>query len=389
MNFSFLENQIESPAKIKVIGVGGGGGNAINNMINYNLTGVDFISANTDLQALQQSKSPIIIQLGEELTRGRGAGAMPQVGREAAIESSDKIKAVLEGADMVFIAAGFGGGTGTGSSPVIAKICKDLGILTIVVGTKPFSFEGKKRTKNAEDVICELRDIADTVIVISNDRLRGIAGRKEPMISTFRKADDILHHSVKGITDLLMVPGLVNLDFADVRTIMSKPGVAIIGIGIAEGDNRAKEAAERAISHPLLEDVSIIGAKGLLLNITSTNDITMDETSEACERIYNEVGDDSEIIWGHSFDERLKNEIRVTVIATGIKPPSYMTSPKPKVAEGSGKLRDLRPEDYMNPSPVVRTIPYKKAVGETIQSDKVHKGQNNSDNLDIPTYLRR
>ncbi|MBF0226491.1 MAG: cell division protein FtsZ [Desulfobacterales bacterium] len=391
MSFSYVENETKSPAKIKVIGVGGGGGNAINNMIESNLIGVDFIAANTDAQALGASKAQFKIQLGEKLTKGRGAGANPQTGKDAALESADNIRATLSGADMVFIAAGFGGGTGTGASPVIAKICREIGALTVVVGTKPFSFEAKKRTKQADDGIYELRESADAVIIIPNDRLKGLALQKARLIDMFLKADEILHHSVKGITDLLMIPGLVNLDFADVKTAMSKSGMAIMGIGIASGENRAIEASERAISHPLLEDISINGAKGVLMNITSTSGITMDETTEACERIHKEVGDDAEIIWGHSFDESMGEEIRVTVVATGIVPPSGMRQAKPKEVGCRGVVRDLTPADYMKPSATIHHNTHKKAVGESISSgNRMMRGQTmDNEDFDIPTFLRK
>ncbi len=316
MSFSYVETN--ASAKIKVIGVGGAGGNAVNNMIDAKLQGVKFIAANTDAQALEQSKAEVRIQLGRELTEGLGAGADPNVGREAALESMDEIREALEDSHMVFITAGFGGGTGTGAAPVIAEICKDLGVLTVAVASKPFSFEGKKREKQAMEGLEKLQDITDTVIVIPNDRLRGIAPKGARMVDMFIKADEILHHSVKGITDLIMMPGLVNLDFADVKTTMRKAGKALMGIGVASGENRATEAAEKAISHPLLEDISISGAKGVLLNITSSSDLSMDEMTEASDRIYQEVGEDAEIIWGQTFDEALGDEIRITVIATGI-----------------------------------------------------------------------
>jgi cell division protein FtsZ len=316
MNFSYVENK--ASAKIKVIGVGGAGGNAVNNMINANLQGVKFIVANTDAQALETSNAEIKIQLGKSLTEGLGAGADPNIGREAALESIDEIREALEGSHMVFITAGFGGGTGTGAAPVIAEVCKELGILTVAVASKPFSFEGKKRERQALDGLDKLHGITDTVITIPNDRLRGIAPKGARMVDMFIKADEILHHSVKGITDLIMMPGHVNLDFADVKTTMQKAGKALMGIGIASGENRATEAAEKAISHPLLEDISISGAKGVLMNITSSSDLTLDEMTEASDRIYQEVGDDAEIIWGQTFDETLGDEIRITVIATGI-----------------------------------------------------------------------
>ncbi|MBW1892957.1 MAG: cell division protein FtsZ [Deltaproteobacteria bacterium] len=392
MNFTYVEN--ESSAKIKVIGIGGAGGNAINNMVDSNLLGVEFIAANTDAQALDISKAPTKIQIGAKLTEGLGAGANPNIGRDAAIENTDAIKKALEGSHMVFLTAGFGGGTGTGATPVIAEICKEFGALTVAVISKPFSFEGKKRAKQAEEGIDNLKDVADTVITIPNDRLRGIAPKNAKMLEMFKKADEILHHSVKGITDLIMVPGLVNLDFADVRTTMSKAGMALMGIGIASGENRATEAAERAISHPLLEDFSISGAKGVLMNITCTSEMTLDEMTEASDRIHEEVGDDAEIIWGQAIDENLGDEMRVTVIATGID--SKKESIKQQRQDAGilrGKVRDITAEDLRSASAFEEPtfIRQKEAVGES--GGATYKGFKgvvlDNDDLDVPTFLRR
>jgi cell division protein FtsZ len=373
-------------------------------MIASNLQGVKFIAANTDAQALEVSNAPVKLQLGHKLTEGLGAGANPEVGRQAAMENAEAIKEALGDSHMVFITAGFGGGTGTGASSVIAEICKELGALTVAVVTRPFSFEGKKRSRQAEEGIEGLKNVADTVITIPNDRLRGLASKNATLIDMFKKADEVLLHSVKGITDLIMMPGLVNLDFADVRTTMSKSGMAIMGIGIAEGDNRAVEAAERAISHPLLEDISISGAKGVLMNITSTSSLTMEEMTEASDRIYNEVGDEAEIIWGTVVDETLGDELRVTVIATGIDSGTGTTvtqrthrsatsepaSPEPPLR---GKVRDITPADleyavnYDEPTFIRR----KEAVGEGRgASYRGYKGLviDNND-LDVPTFLRK
>ncbi|MFA9497704.1 MAG: cell division protein FtsZ [Deltaproteobacteria bacterium] len=390
MTFTLVEN--DNYAKIKVIGVGGAGGNAINNMIDSELHGVKFIAANTDSQSLETSKATVKIQIGEQLTQGLGAGANPQIGREAALENSEAIKRVLEGSHMVFITAGFGGGTGTGAAPVIAEICKENDVLTVAVVTKPFSFEGGKRAKQAEEGINVLKKVADTVITIPNDRLRGLASKNARMIDMFKKADEVLLHSVKGITDLIMIPGLINLDFADVKTIMSKAGMAIMGIGIARGDNRAIEAAERAISHPLLEDISISGAKGVLMNITSNSDLTMEEMTEASDRIYNEVGKDAEIIWGTAVEDSIGDEMRVTVIATGIDSGSEAEIKN----ELRGKVRDITADDlndavdYDEPTFIRR----KHAVGES--SGGTYRGYkgiviDNTDlsDLDVPTFLRK
>lgn len=359
MTFSYVEN--DNSAKIKVIGVGGAGGNAVNNMIDAKLCGVKFIVANTDAQALETSNAEVKIQLGSALTEGLGAGANPNVGREAALESMDEIRDALADSHMVFITAGFGGGTGTGAAPIIAEICKDLGILTVAVASKPFSFEGKKREKAALEGLDKLHGITDTVITIPNDRLRGIAPKGARMVDMFIKADEILHHSVKGITDLIMMPGHVNLDFADVKTTMQKAGKALMGIGIASGENRATEAAEKAISHPLLEDISISGAKGVLMNITSSSDLTLDEMTEASDRIYQEVGDDAEIIWGQTFDEDLGDEMRITVIATGID------QEEPQLAENMHRF-DPKPQQPIAAQPAYTNQQYSTPAQETVNN---------------------
>ena len=390
--FTYVEN--DKTAKIKVIGVGGAGGNAINNMIAGKLQGVKFICANTDAQALEVSKAEIKLQLGEKLTEGLGAGANPNIGSDAALENRDAIRKLLENSHMVFITAGFGGGTGTGAAPVIAEICKEIGALTVAVVTKPFSFEGKKRTRQAEEGIETLKQVADTVITIPNDRLRALASKNAKMIEMFKKADEILLHSVKGITDLIMMPGLVNLDFADVRTTMSRAGLAIMGIGVSRGENRAIEAAERAISHPLLEDIAISGAKGVLMNITCNSELTMEEMTEASERIYNEVGENADIIWGAVVDDSMDDEMSVTVIATGIGEKEDKAKPD-NVMEHSfrGRVRDIVPSDlenivdYDEPTFIRR----KEAVGESGgASYRGYKGIviDNSD-LEVPTFLRR
>jgi cell division protein FtsZ len=390
--FSIVDN--ESSAKIKVIGVGGAGGNAVNNMIASNLVGVKFIAANTDAQALEKSMAAVRIQLGEKLTQGLGAGAIPQIGREAAMENEEAIRKSLEDSHMVFITAGFGGGTGTGAAPVIAKICKELGALTVAVVTKPFSFEGKKRMKQAEDGILELKKHADTVITIPNDRLRGLASKNARALEMFLKADEVLLHSVKGITDLIMVPGLVNLDFADVKTTMSKAGMAIMGIGIGNGENRAVEAAERAISHPLLEDVSIAGARGVLMNITCNSDLTMEEMTEASDRIYKEVGEEADIIWGTAIDDSLGNDMRVTVIATGIGgADEEIKTEKEEKPVLRGKVRSLTIEDMKNASIYDEPtfIRRQQASGESGGATyRGYKGLiiDNGD-LDVPTFLRK
>lgn len=392
--FTYVDS--EKSAKIKVVGVGGAGGNAINNMIASKLQGVKFIVANTDAQSLEISKAPIKLQLGEKLTQGLGAGANPQIGRDAAIENSDMIRNTLDESHMVFITAGFGGGTGTGATPVIAKICKDLGVLTVAVVTKPFSFEGKKRLKQAEEGINELKKSVDTVITIPNDRLRGLAPKSAKMVEMFRRADEVLLHSVKGISDLIMMPGLVNLDFADVKTIMSKAGMAIMGIGKANGGNRATEAAELAIAHPLLEDASISGAKGVLINITCSSDLTMEEMTEASERIYNEVGTNAEIIWGTVIDDSLGEEMRVTVIATGIgSGPESSISEKRIESSKSSNVMDFPftnahtdAVDLDKPTFIRNEEESSHQAGGSIQK-KLKKMAGGSDDLDVPAFLRK
>ena len=392
--FTYVDQ--EKSAKIKVIGVGGAGGNAVNNMIASNLQGVKFIAANTDSQALEISRAPVKIQMGEKLTEGLGAGANPQIGRDAALESEEALREALSDSHMVFITAGFGGGTGTGAAPVIAEICKDMGALTVAVVTKPFAFEGKKRTKLADDGLDSLKMVVDTAITIPNDRLRGLAPKNAKLMEMFLRADEILLHSVKGITDLIMMPGLVNLDFADVKTTMSKAGMAIMGIGIATGENRAVEASERAMSHPLLEDIPIAGAKGVLMNITSNSDMEFEEVAEASERIHAEVGDDADIFWGTSIDDSLGDEMRVTVLATGIGAEERQTEIVSNAVELQlrGKVRDITPDDlerdivdYEEPT----FIRQQRAVGESNGAVyRGHQGLSAEDSeLDVPTFLRR
>jgi len=388
MMFSFVEN--EKSAKIKVIGVGGAGGNAVNNMIDARLQGVKFIAINTDAQDLEASRAPIKIQIGEKLTEGLGAGANPEIGRQAALESVDTMRSSLQDSHMIFITAGLGGGTGTGAAPVIAEACKDAGALTVAVVTKPFGFEGKKRTRQAEAGLETLKSMADTVIVIPNDRLRGLASRNATALEMFKKADEVLLHAVRGITDLIMMPGLVNLDFSDVRTTMSKAGLAIMGTGVASGENRAVEAAERAISHPLLEGVSIAGARGVLMNITCGPELTMAEMTEASDRIHSEVGDDADIIWGAVLDDSIENEFRVTVIATGIGTKEEEDKvPTP----GKGKVRDITKADLARAVDLDEPtfIRQEKAVGESGGAQyRSYRGIIlDGNDLETPTFMRR
>jgi len=308
-------------AKIKVIGIGGGGGNAINTMMEQGLDGVDFIAANTDLQALRLNLAASKIQIGRELTKGLGAGANPEVGRNAALEDQKTIVEHLEGADMVFITAGMGGGTGTGGAPIIAKIAKEMGALTVGVVTKPFTFEGRQRNSQADRGIAELREAVDTLITIPNEKLLGVVGHDVTVIDAFKKADEVLFQAVKGISDLITVHGLVNLDFADVRTVMNEMGMALMGTGIGSGESRAIDAATKAISSPLLEDTTIKGATGILINITGGPDMTLFEISEASKIIQQEADDNANILFGAVINEEMRGEMRVTVIATGFNKP--------------------------------------------------------------------
>lgn len=315
-----LDFEMDTLAQIKVIGVGGGGSNAVNRMIDSGVMGVEFICANTDAQALNQSKAKLKLQIGEKLTRGLGAGANPEIGKKAAEESREALENALRGADMVFVTAGMGGGTGTGAAPIIAEIAKELGALTVGVVTKPFKFEGKKRALQAESGIAALKEKVDTLIVIPNDRLLEIVDKNTPMIEAFKEADDVLRQGVQGISDLIAVPGLINLDFADVKTIMLEKGSALMGIGIASGENRAAEAARKAIMSPLLE-TSIEGAKGVLMNITGGTNLSLYEVNEAAEIVQQASDPEVNMIFGAVINENLKDEILVTVIATGFDEP--------------------------------------------------------------------
>ena len=318
MEFS-IDNNINEGAVIKVIGVGGGGGNAINRMIEENVKGVEFIASNTDVQALKNSKAETVIQLGPKYTRGLGAGSQPEVGQKSAEESEQAIRDALEGADMVFITAGMGGGTGTGAAPIVAKIAKDLGALTVGVVTRPFSFEGPKRGRFAAEGISALKENVDTLLIISNNRLLEVVDKKTPMLEAFREADNVLRQGVQGISDLITAPGYVNLDFADVKTVMANQGTALMGIGVASGEDRVVEATKKAISSPLLE-TSIDGAEQVLLNITGGLDMTLFEAQDASDIVASAATGDVNIILGTSISEELGDEIRVTVIATGIDP---------------------------------------------------------------------
>ena len=395
-----LVEHVQLGARIKVIGVGGGGGNAVNTMIAGKLTGVDFIVANTDAQALEANRATVKIQLGEQITKGLGAGANPEIGRRAAMEDEAKLREYLAGADMIFITAGMGGGTGTGGAPVIAKIAHEIGALTVGVVTKPFMFEGKKRMCQADEGIHDLKASVDTLIVIPNQRLLSIAARTTTMLEAFHKADDILLQAVRGISDLIMTPGLINLDFADVRTVMAEMGLALMGAATASGENRAIEAAQKAISSPLLEDISIHGARGLLINITGGPDLGLHEVNEAATMIQEEAHDDANIIFGAVIDERMKDEIRVTVIATGFGEKEERRQPiNSLAAAAAAAAANNRGKKVVHLGTIVDdleapTWQRRKASGEEVEPVPVEKAavqfsKEDDDRFDIPTFLRR
>lgn len=379
--FELTEVCNENSAKIKVIGVGGGGGNAVNTMISCSLRGVDFMIANTDVQALGASASPVKIQIGAEMTKGLGAGSNPEVGKKSALESRDQLREYLDGADMIFVTAGLGGGTGTGAAPVIAEIARECNALTVAVVTKPFQFEGKKRNMQAEEGIALLRDTVDTLIVVPNQRLLSLGGRNLSLLEAFKKADDILYQAVKGISDLIIVPGLINLDFADVKNVMSNMGMALMGTGVASGENRAVEAAQRAISSPLLEDNTIQGAHGILLSITGGPEMSLYEVNEASTLIQAEAHEDANIIFGTVIDESMGDEIRITVIATG-----FDDAMKGKLASDNvTHMGGFRREDLSTPA-------FMRRERTRDNANVVTMGINDEDedvDIEIPTFLRR
>jgi cell division protein FtsZ len=357
----FIDEPPITGARIKVIGVGGGGGNAVNHMIAAGIKGVEFIVANTDVQALNKSNASIKIQLGTNLTRGLGAGADPQIGRQAAIEDTEKIMDVLEGSDMVFVTTGLGGGTGTGAAPVIAALAIELNALTVAVVTKPFSVEGKKRMRQAEEGLAEMRGCVDTIITIPNSRLKDVE-EKISVMDAFRRADDILLHAVQGISDLITVPGIINLDFADIKSVMQGMGVALMGIGYAKGEGASVAAMKSAIESKLLEENTIRGARGALINITGSKDMPLDEIEDAISLINEEADDDANIIFGTVFDENLKDEVKVTVIATGFDNQIYAANPVVEQQPAGNYI----PKPAFSP-PDVRT----------------------EEDIDVPTFIRR
>jgi cell division protein FtsZ len=358
-------------ARIKVIGIGGGGGNAVNRMIEAGIEGIEFLVANTDLQALKRSRAPIKIQLGGRLTKGLGAGANPNIGRDAALEDTEKIIEVLEGADMVFVTTGLGGGTGTGGAPIIASLATELNALTVAVVTKPFHFEGRRRMQQAERGLRELRECVDTVITIPNERLLHTVERGVSLADSFKVADDVLRQAVQGISDLITVPGLINLDFADVKAIMQGMGLALMGAGRASGEHRAMEATQQAISSPLLEEATIEGAKGVLINITGGPDLTLYEVNEASSIIREAADEDANIIFGAVIDESLRDEMKITVIATGFD----------KESADSGMER-------ANATMASAPPRYTRTPGDDLTRPPINSSRN-ADDLDVPTFIRK
>ncbi|WP_066192882.1 MULTISPECIES: cell division protein FtsZ [Gracilibacillus] len=375
-----FDTNMDQLATIKVIGVGGGGNNAVNRMIEHGVQGVEFIAVNTDAQALNLSKAEVKLQIGTKLTRGLGAGANPEVGKKAAEESKEQIEEILKGADMVFVTAGMGGGTGTGAAPVIAQVAKDVGALTVGVVTRPFTFEGRKRATQAVSGIDGLKGAVDTLIVIPNDRLLEIIDKNTPMLEAFREADNVLRQGVQGISDLIATPGLINVDFADVKTIMQDKGSALMGIGVATGENRATEAAKKAVSSPLLE-TAIDGAHGVLMNITGGSNLSLYEVQEAADIVTSAADQEVNVIFGSVINEELKDEIVVTVIATGFDE-----------SQASNTQRNQQPS-FQHKSPKreaepTQAQPQQEQRQETPQPSASSRGKQEEDTLDIPTFLR-
>jgi cell division protein FtsZ len=379
--FEFDES-IDQSAKIKVVGVGGGGSNAVNTMIACNIHGIDFIAANTDAQALRTSQAGVKVQIGSSLTKGLGAGANPSMGKDAAIEDRDRLAETLQGADMIFIAAGMGGGTGTGAAPVIAEVARAAGALTVGIVTKPFSREGKQRMSKAEEGIKELKKHVDSLIVIPNDRLLGLAGKSMSIVDAFKPSDDVLRQAVQGISDLITTAGFINVDFADVKAIMSERGMAMMGIGIGSGENRAADAATRAISSPLLEDIDVSGAKGVLVNISGSSSMTMDEFDAASRIIHEKVHEDANIIIGLVIDESLGENVKITAIATGF-------GDRFDIEKSRQEIKTVAP---LIKSEINREIPT-FIRRDNQQRESAIRQRNffveDEDQYDIPTFLRK
>jgi len=376
--FELMDNYSQE-AVIKVVGVGGGGGNAVEHMLQQNIEGVEFIVANTDAQAMKNSGAKTLLQLGSTITKGLGAGADPNIGRQAAMEDRDRIQEVLEGADMVFITAGMGGGTGTGGAPIVAQVAKEMGILTVAVVTKPFPFEGKKRMEIALDGTAELKTFVDSLITIPNEKLLSVLGKNITLLDAFKAANDVLLGAVQGIAELITRPGLINVDFADVRTVMSEMGMAMMGSGRASGESRAQEAAEAAIASPLLEDVNLAGARGILVNVTAGMDLAIGEFEEVGNTIKSFASENATVVVGTVIDPELTGELRVTVVATGLGA-GFERNETPKLVVDRTNNGEVDYEKLDRP-----TVIRKKAVGDKYEAD----ASGNMDYLDIPAFLRR
>ena len=374
-----LVEKVAQSAEIKVIGVGGGGGNAVHHMINNQVEGVEFICANTDAQALHNLKAKTILQMGSNITKGLGAGANPEIGRQAALEDRDEIAEILSGADMVFITAGMGGGTGTGAAPIVAEVAREMGILTVAIVTRPFPFEGKKRSKIAEEGIQLLTEHVDSLITIPNEKLLDVLGKEATLLEAFKAANDVLLGAVKGIADLIMNPGMINVDFADVKTVMSEMGMAMMGTGAAVGVDRAREAAEAAIRSPLLEDVNLQGARGILVNITAGENLSLGEFSEVGDTIEEFASDDATVVVGTVIDPSLENEMRVTVVATGL---GDKHSKPTKVVDNTNREITADYSQLDKPA-VMRKRVSSRASSTVVGSDT------DMDYLDIPAFLRK
>lgn len=384
--FELVDNAPSNNAVIKVIGVGGGGGNAVNHMVENSIEGVDFICANTDAQALKRVAAKTVLQLGNEITKGLGAGANPEVGRQAAMEDRDRIAELLQGADMVFITAGMGGGTGTGGAPVVAQVAKELGILTVAVVTRPFPFEGPKRQRAAEEGMKELSEHVDSLITIPNEKLLTVLGKNASLLTAFSAANDVLLGAVQGIAELITSPGIINVDFADVRTVMSEMGMAMMGTGAAVGENRAREAAEKAIRSPLLEDVNLNGARGILVNITAGPDLSIGEFNDVGATVQEFASQDATIVVGTSIDMDMSDELRVTVVAAGL---DGLRQERPATREQHGSASRAEKTDYRKlQQPTVMRQQAAKEREEKTERPR-QKSRDLDDYLDIPAFLRR
>lgn len=402
MEIKMIENATLG-ARLVVVGVGGGGNNAVNNMVESGIQGVEFVAANTDIQALERSLAPVHLQIGRDISKGLGAGGNPEVGRGAALEDRERIKDLLDGSDMVFVTAGMGGGTGTGAAPIVAEIAKEVGALTVAVVTTPFEFEGKRRMDQAKQGVEELKKVVDTVILIPNTRLRSTAQKNATFVEMLKKADGVLRDAVRGISDLIVKPGLINLDFADVRTVMSEMGMAMMGTGQANGDNRTMRAVEEAIKNPLLNELTISGARSVLINMTVPPDITMDELEDASNHVREMVHEDANIIWGCVMDDLLGQDVRSTIIATGINAQQHENITKVAIngfeqlplgsPRGTLDINTLDPV-LLNQRPYARNISTPRATsmrGRRASASDAIGGPvlDDDQNRDIPTYLRR